>query len=204
MGACSAKGDLPGTPTIDGITMSVTISSVRDPDVYTLPDGSGQLARRAINDIKLSDGEWKALLSSNQYQILRKKASEPRNSTKWPKGFEDFFQPGVYLCSCCFAAGAETPVYTSTMKFESGHGCPTFWTNVAGNVYEQRNKNRRRSELVCARCSGHLGHVIRGEGLFLVHGNPTDERHSVNSTSLVFAPVEGPGLVKPTYKGVVL
>mmetsp|Transcript_51409 Transcript_51409/g.102122 ORF Transcript_51409/g.102122 Transcript_51409/m.102122 type:complete len:205 (+) Transcript_51409:44-658(+) len=203
MGACSVK-ELPGIPAIHGIKTAVSISSSRNPDAYTLPDGSGQLAQRAINDIRLSDAEWKALLSRNEYKILRKKASEPRHSTKWPKGFEDFYQPGVYFCGSCFAAGAETPLYTSTMKFESSHGSPSFWTNVKGNVYEKREKNHRcRSEVLCTRCNGHLGHVFRGEGLFLAHGHPTDERHSVNSTCLVFVPAEGRGVVKPTYKGLV-
>lgn len=172
-----------------------------NPDAYPLPGKAGQLGNR-VGDVHVSDTEWQAKLSPNQYQVLRLKKTEPRNSTKAPLGFDDVFQPGVYFCGSCLAAGVQTPVYTSKMKFDCGCGWPGFWTNVKGNVYEKRDKDGRRCEILCAHCDGHMGHVFRGEGMGLSYGHPTEERHCVNSMSLVFAHTNGV-LVQPVYKGAV-
>merc|ERR1712129_73271 len=117
----------------------VGIAAARDPEAYILPGANGQLSAEAIKDVQLSDTLWQERLSVNQYRVLRTKATEPRHATKHPQGFDDHFQPGVYLCGSCLAAGVETPVYTSKMKFDCGCGWPGFWTNVIGNVYEQQD-----------------------------------------------------------------
>lgn len=173
-----------------------------DPDNYALPDAKGQLAQR-VGDVQLPDAEWEGRLSSNLYKVLRKKATEPKRSTRSPLGFDDLFKRGVYLCGSCLAAGVHTAVYTSKMKFDCGCGWPGFWTNVKGNVYEQRDADGRRCEILCAHCDGHMGHVFRGEGMGTEFGHPTDERHCVNSMSLVFACAETCELTKPTYSGRV-
>jgi len=173
-----------------------------DPDDYALSGAEGQLGKR-IGDIHLQDSVWRERLTENQYSVLRKKATEPRHATKKPNGFDDLFDPGVYLCGSCLAAGAQTPVYTSKMKFNCGCGWPGFWTNVAGCVYEQRDNDLERCEILCARCDGHLGHVFRGEKVSAKFGHPTDERHCVNSMSLVFAPADGSEIVVPSYSGPV-
>mmetsp|Transcript_125326 Transcript_125326/g.348718 ORF Transcript_125326/g.348718 Transcript_125326/m.348718 type:complete len:208 (-) Transcript_125326:147-770(-) len=174
----------------------------RNPNDYALPGACGQLAER-IGDVQLSEAVWRERLSLNQFLVLRLKGTEPRNATKVPKGFDDLFEPGVYLCGSCLAAGVQTVVYTSAMKFDCGCGWPGFWTNVAGSVYEQRDADGHRCEILCARCDGHMGHVFRGEGMGRKFGHPTDERHCVNSMSLVFAPADGGKLVKPAYSGLV-
>merc|ERR1711879_444884 len=136
-----------------------------DPNTYPLPGADGQLAQQGIGDINVSSSAWRETLSPNQFRVLRKKATEPKNSTKVPLGFDDLFAPGVYLCGSCLAAGVETPVYTSSMKFDCGCGWPGFWTNVAGNVYGHMDVDGRRIEILCTRCDGHMGHVFRGEGM---------------------------------------
>mmetsp|Transcript_40529 Transcript_40529/g.77845 ORF Transcript_40529/g.77845 Transcript_40529/m.77845 type:complete len:215 (+) Transcript_40529:28-672(+) len=210
MSACSDKGETPvvGHPQkaadADAKVMpGVGIAAAdRHPEAYILPGAKGQLSEEAINDVQLSDALWRERLSVNQYRVLRKKATEPRHAGG-PQGFDDHFQPGVYLCGSCLAAGVETPVYTSNMKFDCGCGWPGFWTNVVGNVYEQRDADGQRSEILCARCGGHMGHVFRGEGMGREFGHSTDERHCVNSMSLVFAPADGGNLVQPIYAGPV-
>jgi len=91
------------------------------------------------------------------------------------------------------------PLYSSRMKFDCRCGWPGFWTNVKSNVYEKRDADGRRCELLCSGCDGHLGHVFRDER----YGYCTDERHCVNSVSLVFMPAAGGELVVPSYNGPV-
>merc|ERR1712151_617804 len=143
--------------------------------------------------------DWRAKLSSNQFMITRLQATEPPNELKFPRGFDDLMEDGVYHCACCAVAGKETPLYTSKMKFDCGCGWPGFWTNVKDAVFESRDADGRRCEIMCARCGGHLGHVFRGEG----NGYCTDERHCVNSLSLVFQPHKGGDLITPMYSGRV-
>merc|ERR1712007_307375 len=130
-------------------------------------------------------------------KVLRQKATEPGHKLKFPEGFDDCFQVGVYYCAACYGVGRQAPLYSSKMKFDCGCGWPGFWTNVSGAVYEQKDADGRRCEILCAHCDGHLGHVFRGEKF----GFCTDERHCVNSMSLVFLPASGGEVLKPTYTG---
>ena len=78
------------------------------------------------------------------FQVLIEKATEPGHRLKYPEGFDDHKEPGVYLCAACDAAGLQVPLYTSAMKFDCGCGWPGFWSNVKDAVYEQRDKDGRR------------------------------------------------------------
>lgn len=174
------------------------------PEDYEMPaKGSTHLGKRK-GGIMMAMDDWRAKLSSNQFMVARLQASEPPNDLKFPQGFDDLMEDGVYHCACCAVAGEETPLYTSKMKFDSGKGWPGFFTNVKDAVFEQKDRDGRRSQILCTRCDGHLGHVFRGENWgerfrFI----STDERHCVNSMSLVFTPAGGGSVIVPDYTGPV-
>ncbi|XP_052118972.1 peptide methionine sulfoxide reductase B5 [Arachis duranensis] len=89
--------------------------------------------------------------------------------------YNKFYEEGVYNC-----AGCATPLYKSSTKFDSGYGWPAFFEGLLGAINRSPDPYRRRTEITCAACGGHLGHVFKGEGF----KTPTDERHCVNSVSV--------------------
>ncbi|KAH0614869.1 uncharacterized protein H6S33_000505 [Morchella sextelata] len=131
--------------------------------------------------VQKSNEEWQAVLSPEQFRILREKGTERPGTSEYDK----HSQPGVYNC-----AGCDAPLYKSTTKFSSGCGWPAFYEGIPGAIerHEDRAFGMSRIEIVCKNCGGHLGHVFKGEG----YKTPTDERHCVNSVSLKFnEPAEG-------------
>lgn len=128
--------------------------------------------------VEKSDAEWRAQLSAEQYKIARGKGTErPFCGT-----LLDNKKEGVYACICC-----RLPLFSSSAKFNSRSGWPSFFqpvaeTNVAIEV--DRSHGMLRTEILCARCDGHLGHV------FSDGPAPTGQRHCVNSESLVFVEAE--------------
>eukprot|EP01113_Clastostelium_recurvatum_P039683 TRINITY_DN607_c0_g1_i2.p1 TRINITY_DN607_c0_g1~~TRINITY_DN607_c0_g1_i2.p1 ORF type:complete len:148 (-),score=23.80 TRINITY_DN607_c0_g1_i2:68-460(-) len=124
--------------------------------------------------VQKSEGEWRTVLSAEQFRVLRQKGTERAYVGKYDK----FYEEGVYRC-----AGCDTPLYKSTTKFDSGCGWPAFFDAIPGAVKQiPETDGSRRTEIVCNACGGHLGHVFFDEG----YKHPTNERHCVNSISLNF------------------
>jgi peptide-methionine (R)-S-oxide reductase len=140
---------------------------------------------------KFTDTEWKKLLTPEQYAVTREAATE-RPFGQIYKEFEAQGE-GTYYCVCC---GAE--LFTSTEKFHSGCGWPSFYdSSKAKNVEEHTDISHgmKRVETVCKRCGAHLGHVFEGEG----YKTPTDRRFCINGVALTFVAKGGKA---PELRGV--
>lgn len=129
-----------------------------------------------MDKITLTDEEWRAKLSAEQYRILRQAGTERAFTGEYDHTFAD----GTYLC-----AGCGTELFGSGEKYNSGCGWPAFTAPVDGeaiNNYEDTSHGMRRVEVRCSRCDGHLGHVFPdGPG-------ENGLRYCINSGALEFKP----------------
>ncbi|MDO8335817.1 MAG: peptide-methionine (R)-S-oxide reductase MsrB [Candidatus Saccharibacteria bacterium] len=127
--------------------------------------------------IKKSDNEWRTQLSPEQYSVLRKKATEAPFSGE----YDNVFDPGTYKCAAC---GAK--LFASNTKFDAQCGWPSFYDAIDGSVefHQDNSFGAQRTEVTCANCGGHLGHIFTGEKF----DTPTDQRYCINSLSLQFTP----------------
>ncbi len=130
-------------------------------------------------DIPETDEEWQDVLTEEEYRVLREQGTEPKFSGEYLEKDED----GVYRCTGCGAA-----LFDADTKFESGTGWPSFSTakDDAVELREDRSHGMARTEVVCATCNGHLGHVF-DDG-----PEPTGKRFCMNSIALDFDPADSP------------
>jgi peptide-methionine (R)-S-oxide reductase len=121
----------------------------------------------------LTDARWKAKLSKNQYWILREAGTERPGSSPLNKEH----RKGTFFCAAC-----DNALYSSATKFESGTGWPSFWQPLSGAVVTQTDYKigYPRTEVLCADCGGHLGHVF-DDG-----PKPTGKRYCMNGGAMVF------------------
>jgi peptide-methionine (R)-S-oxide reductase len=129
-----------------------------------------------IARVEMDDAEWRNRLTPERYAVLRQKGTEPA----WSGELLHVDGSGTFVCAGCGA-----PLFSSDTKFESGTGWPSFYQAVADGTIEEhvdRTFGMRRTEITCARCGGHLGHV------FPDGPAPTGQRYCVNSLSLEYEP----------------
>jgi peptide-methionine (R)-S-oxide reductase len=128
--------------------------------------------------VKKSEEEWKKILTPDEFSVLRKKGTEPPFTGKYVHNTEK----GTYVC-----AGCRNLLFSSETKFESGSGWPSFSSPVAPDAVilkPDRSIFMKRTEVLCARCEGHLGHVFDDGPA------PTGQRYCMNSVSLRFVKKE--------------
>jgi peptide-methionine (R)-S-oxide reductase len=138
---------------------------------------------KEMSEVNKSDEEWKRSLTPEQYHVLREKGTEPPGTGK----FNSHFEKGFYTC-----AGCGTELFSNEQKFDSHCGWPSFDGELGGGDRVKKVKDFShgmiRTEIVCAKCGGHLGH------LFDDGPTASGQRYCVNSLSLGFKPAskEGP------------
>lgn len=127
-----------------------------------------------MNKIEKTEKEWKEDLSDQEYYVTRQKGTERAFTGE----FNDFKEKGVFTCKCC-----GLPLFHSDTKFNSGTGWPSFYDKIKPetvNSVVDRSHGMVRTEVTCARCDAHLGHV------FPDGPQPTGQRYCINSISLDF------------------
>ncbi len=125
-----------------------------------------------------TEAEWKKVLTSQQYYVLRQKGTDRPSD----EGYSSYFETGTYHCSAC-----DLQLFESNSKFRSDCGWPSFDDAIEGTVKQVLDKSHGmiRTEIICASCDGHLGHVFNDGPK-----ETTGQRYCVNTTSIKFVKEE--------------
>ena len=134
-------------------------------------------AEKMTDKVVRTEEEWKKQLTPEQYYVLRQKGTE----RPYTNEYDHHFEPGVYSCAAC---GQE--LFASDTQFNSGCGWPAFYAAKAGDRVEltpDRSLGMVRTEVTCARCDSHLGHIFDD-----APQTPTGQRYCINSVAMTFTP----------------
>lgn len=154
-------------------------ASRRLPGIEKPPKGTAShrpVYNSSVEKLNLSADEWRKRLSPDEYRVLREHGTE----RAWTGCFVGSKEPGTYVC-----AGCHQPLFRSGEKFESGTGWPSFTRTIEDDAIteiEDRSLGMTRTEVRCARCDGHLGHV------FPDGPPPTHRRYCINSIAMKHVP----------------
>ncbi len=171
------------TPSIITLILSLTLAACSGEDKKKpVMETRSEIPAPPTGKVVKTDEEWKKTLTPEQYAILRKSDTERANGAV----YSEFKHQGKGTYHC---AGCNALLFSSDQKFDSGCGWPSFYDPaMAENVTLKKDSSMgvTRTEVTCAICGGHLGHVFSGEG----YKTPTDQRYCINGGGLVFVPAK--------------
>ena len=148
--------------------------------LWGLGGRAGAAASGETFEVQKTEDEWRQVLTPEQFDVLRQEGTERPGTSP----LLEEHRKGTFAC-----AGCQQPVYSSETKFDSGTGWPSFWAAIEGGVGTQEDNSlfMTRTEVHCARCGGHLGHIF-DDG-----PKPTGKRHCINGVALTFQPQAAAG-----------